>query len=43
LDSDIEELLDFASFFNNDAIVLKMKKIVPEFKSMKSTFELLDK
>ena len=40
---DIAELLDFASFFNNDAIVLKMKQIVPEFKSMNSAFELLDK
>ena len=43
LHSDIEELLGFASFFNNDAIVLKMKQIVPEFKSMNSTYEMLDK
>jgi FlaA1/EpsC-like NDP-sugar epimerase len=43
LQTDIAELLDFAGFFNNDAIVLKMKQIVPEFKSMNSTFELLDK
>jgi FlaA1/EpsC-like NDP-sugar epimerase len=43
LHSDIEELLGFAGFFNNDAIVLKMKQIVPEFKSMNSTFEMLDK
>ena len=42
LHSDIEEILDFAGFFNNDAIVLKMKKIVPEFKSMNSTFEILE-
>lgn len=43
LHSDIEELLESASLFNNDAIVFKMKQIVPEFKSMNSTFELLDK
>ena len=43
LHSDIAELLDFAGFFNNDAIVSKMKQIVPEFKSMNSAFELLDK
>ena len=42
LHSDFQELLDFAGFFNNDAIVLKMKKIVPEFKSMNSTFEILE-
>ena len=39
----IEELLAFAASFNNDNIVLKMKEIVPEFRSMNSVFQLLDK
>lgn len=43
LSSDIEELISIASHFDNDQIVLKMKQIVPEFKSMNSTFEVLDK
>lgn len=43
LNTDIEELIDVANHFENDHIVMKMKKIVPEFKSMNSTFELLDK
>ncbi|WP_428831794.1 polysaccharide biosynthesis protein [Flavobacterium yafengii] len=43
LNTDIEELISIANHFDNDQIVLKMKKIVPEFKSMNSTFELLDK
>jgi hypothetical protein len=30
-------------FYDNDDIVAKMKKIVPEFKSMNSAFEILDK
>jgi FlaA1/EpsC-like NDP-sugar epimerase len=40
---DINELIGIASFFDNDDIVTKMKAIVPEFKSMNSTFEILDK
>lgn len=40
---DIEELIGIASFFDNDDIVAKMKKIVPEFISMNSTFTILDK
>ena len=40
---EIEELIGIASFFENDDIVLKMKKIVPEFISMNSSFEILDK
>lgn len=40
---DINELIGIASFFDNDDIVSKMKVIVPEFKSMNSTFEILDK
>lgn len=43
LNTDIEELIAIANHFENDRIVTKMKKIVPEFKSMNSTFELLDK
>ncbi|HAT80782.1 MAG TPA: polysaccharide biosynthesis protein [Flavobacterium sp.] len=39
----IEELIGIAAFFDNDDIVAKMKKIVPEFISMNSTFEVLDK
>ena len=43
LHADIEELIGIANFFGNDDIVAKMKKIVPEFKSMNSAFEVLDK
>lgn len=43
LNTDIEELIGAANHHENDHIVMKMKKIVPEFKSMNSTFELLDK
>ena len=43
LHTDIEELIGTANFFKNDDIVAKMKVIVPEFKSMNSTFEVLDK
>ncbi|REG98257.1 FlaA1/EpsC-like NDP-sugar epimerase [Flavobacterium aquicola] len=43
LHNDIEELIGIANFFHNDDIVAKMKVIVPEFKSMNSTFEVLDK
>lgn len=40
---EIEDLIGIASFFDNDDIVAKMKKIVPEFISMNSTFTILDK
>ena len=43
LSADVEELINIANHFDNDEIVLKMKQIVPEFKSMNSAFELLDK
>ncbi|WP_394364610.1 polysaccharide biosynthesis protein [Flavobacterium gawalongense] len=43
LNTDIEELIAAANHHENDQIVMKMKKIVPEFKSMNSSFELLDK
>jgi FlaA1/EpsC-like NDP-sugar epimerase len=43
LHCDIEQLIGIANFYGNDDIVAKMKVIVPEFKSMNSTFEILDK
>ncbi|WP_051627619.1 polysaccharide biosynthesis protein [Flavobacterium seoulense] len=43
LHDEIEELITIANFHKKDAIVAKMKKIVPEFKSMNSTYEILDK
>ena len=43
LHSAINELLQCAEQLNSDRIVAKMKEIVPEFKSMNSTFQLLDK
>jgi FlaA1/EpsC-like NDP-sugar epimerase len=43
LHGEINELIGIANFFNNDDIVAKMKTIVPEFISMNSTFEVLDK
>jgi len=43
LHADIDELIDKANFFGNEDIVMQMKKIVPEFISMNSTFQLLDK
>lgn len=39
---DINELIRIADLFANDAIVTQMKKIVPEFKSMNSAYEMLD-
>ena len=42
LHTDIDELISIANSFANDAIVAKMKKIVPEFKSMNSSYETLD-
>lgn len=43
LNKNIEDLIESANTFDNNKIVIKMKKIVPEFISMNSTFELLDK
>lgn len=42
LHSNIDELIGIAAFFDNDDIVAKMKKIVPEFISMNSSFAVLD-
>lgn len=38
----VESLKELITTFNNVAIVKKMKKMVPEFKSMNSTFDQLD-
>jgi FlaA1/EpsC-like NDP-sugar epimerase len=43
LHQDIIELITGSDVFDNTTIVSRMKKIVPEFKSMNSTFEVLDK
>jgi FlaA1/EpsC-like NDP-sugar epimerase len=43
LHSEIKELIGIANCYDSDAIVAKMKKIVPEFKSMNSAYEVLDK
>jgi FlaA1/EpsC-like NDP-sugar epimerase len=43
LHTEINELIGIANFFDNDDIVAKMKVIVPEFISMNSTFQVLDK
>ena len=40
---EIDELIGIANFFDNEDIVVKMKKIVPEFVSMNSVFSELDK
>ena len=40
---DIDKLLLAAIQYNNDDSVRIMKKIVPEFKSMNSSYEVLDK
>jgi FlaA1/EpsC-like NDP-sugar epimerase len=39
----INELIHCAALLNNDRIVAKIKEIVPEFISMNSTFQMLDK
>ena len=43
LNTEIEELIYKANFFGKEDIVMQMKKIVPEFISMNSSFQLLDK
>lgn len=43
LHQQIYELISISKNFDGDAIVGQMKKIVPEFKSMNSSFEILDK
>ncbi len=40
--SEIDELIGMSKYFDNEDIVSKMKKIVPEFKSMNSCFQILD-
>jgi FlaA1/EpsC-like NDP-sugar epimerase len=43
LAADIESLYTEADAYNKEAVVLLMKKIVPEFRSMNSVYEVLDK
>ena len=43
LRSNIDKLLQSATQYNNDDMVVLMKMIVPEFKSMNSSYEVLDK
>mgnify|MGYP000173915512 FL=1 len=43
LTENITQLITYAKAFDSHKIVGQMKKIVPEFKSMNSTFETLDK
>ena len=43
LHQNIIELISGSVVYNNEAIVAQMKKIVPEYKSMNSAFEVLDK
>jgi FlaA1/EpsC-like NDP-sugar epimerase len=43
LHTEVDELISIANSFTNEAMVAQMKKIIPEFKSMNSAYELLDK
>lgn len=42
VNTEIETLIDIANKYNNNQVVARMKSLVPEFKSMNSTFENLD-
>jgi FlaA1/EpsC-like NDP-sugar epimerase len=42
INENVESLKELITTFNNVAIVKKMKQMVPEFKSMNSTFDQLD-
>jgi hypothetical protein len=42
ISEEISVLIDYAKLFDRNKIVSQMKVIVPEFKSMNSTYELLD-
>jgi FlaA1/EpsC-like NDP-sugar epimerase len=42
INEEISVLIDYAKLFDRNKIVRQMKVIVPEFKSMNSTYELLD-
>jgi len=42
LHNDIDELISAANLFDNNTIVLKMEKIVPEFRRIHPVFEILD-
>jgi hypothetical protein len=39
---DVEELIHLSSGFNDRQVVIKMKQLVPEFKSNNSIYEELD-
>lgn len=39
----IADIMKASSQYNNHLIVTKMKALVPEFKSLNSIFEILDK
>ena len=43
IDRDIQDLITIATEKDKNAIVIKMKEIVPEFLSMNSDFEIFDK
>ncbi|MFV8270517.1 polysaccharide biosynthesis protein [Flavobacterium sp. GT2N3] len=43
LHTDIDQLISIANLFANESMVAQMKKIVPEFKSMNSAYEVLDR
>jgi FlaA1/EpsC-like NDP-sugar epimerase len=43
LSNDIDELISTANLFDNDSIISKMEKIIPEYKTMSSTFEIIYK
>ena len=42
VESSIIEILEASNQYDNNLIVTKMKLLIPEFKSMNSTFEVLD-
>ncbi len=41
--SSIDEILEASKQYNSHLVVTKMKKLIPEFKSLNSIFEILDK
>lgn len=43
INTDVEKIIEVSNRYDNYLIVSKMKELVPEFKSMNSTFENIDK
>ena len=41
--TDVDQLIKIANLFANESMVAQMKKIVPEFKSMISAYEVIDR